>query len=58
MTKPVLVANFKKEDERIAVWQYGPNDFAVYYLTSGVNVRGTFMEVMIDLQETYRVFDK
>ena len=52
-----LVDQFTIENEKIEIWQMGPNDFAVHYRTSQASYRGTLMEVMKDLNECFGVFD-
>lgn len=53
---PQLIDTLQIDDEVIEIWQYGINDFAVNYITSKHSIRGTLMEVLADLQETYEVF--
>jgi hypothetical protein len=54
--KMVLIERMQIDDELIEIWQYGTNDFSVHYITSDYSIRGTLMEVLADLQETYEVF--
>lgn len=44
--------------EYIEIWQFGLNDFSVNYVTSDASVRGTLLEVMNDLHQTFGVFDE
>lgn len=44
--------------EYIEIWQFGLNDFSVNYVTSEASVRGTLLEVMADLNNSYGVFDE
>ena len=53
-----LVEQLQIGKELIEIWQYGPNDFSVNYITSEASVRGTLMEVMADLNNAYGVFDE
>lgn len=43
--------------EYIEIWQFGLNDFAVNYITSDASVRGTLLEVMADLNNSFGIFD-
>jgi hypothetical protein len=44
--------------EYIEIWQFGPNDFSVNYVTSDASVRGTLLEVMADLNNSFGIFDE
>lgn len=54
----MLVDKLLVGTEYIEIWQFGPNDFAVNYVTSEASIRGTLLEVMADLHETFGVFDR
>lgn len=52
-----LVDKLMVGTEYIEIWQFGLNDFSVNYVTSEASVRGTLLEVMADLHETFGVFN-
>ena len=53
-----LVDKLQVGDEHIEIWQYGANDFAVFYRTSNTSCRGTLLQVMQDLNKCFGVFDE
>lgn len=52
-----LVEKLQIGNEEIEIWQFGLNDYAVNYITSDVSIRGTLLEVMAELHDTFGVFD-
>lgn len=44
--------------DRVEIWQYRDNEFEARYVNHGISTFGTLMEVMWDLHETYRIFDR
>lgn len=54
---PTMIEAFEVEDGTIELWQINLRAYLVRY-PNGATMTGTFREVVEDLQETYKVFDK
>lgn len=52
-----MIDTIKMGSDVIEIWQYGTYEFEVRYVNHGISFFGTLIEVMMNLQDTYRVFD-
>ena len=49
------ITRWKTDNELIILEQFGPNDFAVYFDNADCSVRGTLLEVMQEINETFEL---
>jgi hypothetical protein len=54
----VLIKRFEIDSESIEIWQYGTDDYEVRYKTTGVNYRGSLLDVMHDLHLCFDIFNR
>jgi hypothetical protein len=49
----MTIAKWRADNELITLDQFGPNDFSVNYWNADCSVRGTLLEVMQEIEETF-----